>query len=166
MFDIGFWELIVLGAVALIVVGPEQMPGLIKTVLSYFRHFQRQFRSIRDDVERELNVDALQAEHKSLHELLENDVNAIKGEFGEIKDEYQNTVDDAVNDIAEADRYANAEIAHWDDPDRFEHFDDSEQGLPDPEMHADTGVDDVTHEKSTSEQPTPEQLASQSEKPS
>ena len=30
MFDIGFWELIVIAVIALLVVGPEQLPGFVR----------------------------------------------------------------------------------------------------------------------------------------
>jgi len=31
MFDVGFWELALIGVVALIIVGPERLPGVVRT---------------------------------------------------------------------------------------------------------------------------------------
>lgn len=57
MFDIGFTELLLVGVVALVVVGPERLPGLVRTTLSYIRQFKASFSNIRDEVERELALD-------------------------------------------------------------------------------------------------------------
>lgn len=64
MFDIGFTELLLVGIVALIVVGPERLPSLVRTTLSYVRQFKASFSNIRDEVERELALDDLK---KDLH---------------------------------------------------------------------------------------------------
>jgi len=57
MFDIGFWELIIIAVVALLVVGPERLPGLVKDVLRWSRAIQRFVISTKRDIERELDFD-------------------------------------------------------------------------------------------------------------
>ena len=57
MFDIGFWELILIAVVALLVVGPERLPGLVKDVLRWSRAIQRFIVSTKRDIERELDFD-------------------------------------------------------------------------------------------------------------
>lgn len=57
MFDIGFWELIIIAIVALLVVGPERLPGLVKDVLRWSRGIQRFIISTKRDIERELDFD-------------------------------------------------------------------------------------------------------------
>lgn len=55
MFDIGFWELLLVAVVALIVVGPDKLPGLVRTVglwVGRARHFAS---SIRDELEEEVS---------------------------------------------------------------------------------------------------------------
>ncbi len=46
MFEIGFWELVLIGIIALVVLGPERLPGAARTLgqwagraRSYLRHF-------------------------------------------------------------------------------------------------------------------------------
>ena len=76
MFDIGFWELALIGVVALLVVGPERMPQLIRTTGQWIGRMQRIARELRNELEREaaskefraLNQDFL-AEDKRLKEL-------------------------------------------------------------------------------------------------
>ena len=43
MFDIGFAELLLIGVVGLLVVGPEQLPGAVRTVLAWVNRFRRSF---------------------------------------------------------------------------------------------------------------------------
>lgn len=57
MFDIGLWELIIIAVVALLVVGPERLPGLVKDVLRWSRAIQRFVVSTKRDIERELDYD-------------------------------------------------------------------------------------------------------------
>lgn len=57
MFDIGFWELAVIGVVALLVVGPERMPGLIRTAGQWAGQVQRLARDLRREIEREAQTD-------------------------------------------------------------------------------------------------------------
>ena len=57
MFDIGFAELLLIGVVGLLVVGPEQLPGAVRTVLAWVNRFRRSFDQIRTEVRRELHND-------------------------------------------------------------------------------------------------------------
>ena len=74
MFDIGFWELILIAVVALLVVGPERLPGLVKDVLRWSRAIQRFIISTKRDIERELYFDLqkdLNTRLEDLDELME-----------------------------------------------------------------------------------------------
>lgn len=55
MFDIGFWELIVIGVVALIVVGPERFPGMIKKVGYWVGQFRRIAASVKSEIQVEVD---------------------------------------------------------------------------------------------------------------
>ncbi len=54
MFDIGFWELVVVGVVALLVVGPEDFPKLVRTAMGGISKARRMMAAMRDDLEREV----------------------------------------------------------------------------------------------------------------
>ena len=58
MFDIGFWELAVLAVVALLVVGPERLPKLVRDGARWVRAIRRFLAETRHEIERELDVDA------------------------------------------------------------------------------------------------------------
>ncbi len=53
MFDIGFWEIGIIAIVALLLVGPERLPGLIRTAGKWVGRAQRLAREVRSELERE-----------------------------------------------------------------------------------------------------------------
>ena len=57
MFDIGFAEILLIGVVGLLVVGPEQLPGAVRTSMAWINRFRRSFDQIRTEVRRELHND-------------------------------------------------------------------------------------------------------------
>jgi sec-independent protein translocase protein TatB len=54
MFDVGFWEVALIGVVALLVVGPEKLPGLARTVGMYVGKARRYADHVRREIEREI----------------------------------------------------------------------------------------------------------------
>ena len=59
MFEVGFAELFVLGVIALLVVGPDKLPGLARTVGVWVGKAQRLVGQVRADIEREVRADEL-----------------------------------------------------------------------------------------------------------
>lgn len=59
MFEIGFLELALLGVIALLVVGPSRLPGLVRTVGVWVGRAQRLVGQVRADIEREVRADEL-----------------------------------------------------------------------------------------------------------
>ena len=74
MFDIGFAELLLIGVVGLLVVGPEQLPGAVRTVLAWTNRFRRSFDQIRTEVRRELHNDEIMQKLKAESQILEQQV--------------------------------------------------------------------------------------------
>ncbi|MFO7855255.1 MAG: Sec-independent protein translocase protein TatB, partial [Paracoccaceae bacterium] len=69
MFDIGWTELLVLGAIALIVVGPKDLPGLLRTLgqtAGKARRMAREFQNSMEDAAREADVSELRDVQKSM----------------------------------------------------------------------------------------------------
>ncbi|MDJ0879785.1 MAG: Sec-independent protein translocase protein TatB [Halieaceae bacterium] len=62
MFDIGFLELIIVSIVGLLVLGPERLPGAIRTVMAYVNKIRRSFAGIRAEIERELQAEEFKAD--------------------------------------------------------------------------------------------------------
>ena len=62
MFDIGFSELILIGVVALLVLGPDRLPGAARVAGLWLGRIKRSFNTIKEDVERELGADDIRRE--------------------------------------------------------------------------------------------------------
>ena len=74
MFDIGFAELLLIGVVGLLVVGPEQLPGAVRMVMAWVNRFRRSFDQIRTEVRRELHNDEIMQKLKAESQELERQV--------------------------------------------------------------------------------------------
>ena len=59
MFDIGFLELAVIAVVGLIVIGPERLPEVARTVGTWVGRFRRFVTSVKADIDRELRQEEL-----------------------------------------------------------------------------------------------------------
>lgn len=75
MFDIGFWELTLIGVVAMIVVGPERLPGLARTAGLWLGKARRMLSEVKAEVDRELHLEEIkqslreQAKLDGVHDL-------------------------------------------------------------------------------------------------
>jgi len=96
MLDIGWWELIVVGMVALVVVGPGELPALLRTIGRYVGMAKRQadeFRSQFDDAIRESEFNDLRDE-----------VNNIKSGVTSSLDEAQESINKELHDAHDWDK--------------------------------------------------------------
>lgn len=57
MFDIGFWELVLIGIIGLLVVGPERLPGFAREAGRWVRKIRRLTGDARRELRRELQWD-------------------------------------------------------------------------------------------------------------
>lgn len=69
MFDIGFWELILIGVVALVVLGPERLPVAIRTATHWYKLIRSTAHSVKSDLEQELKLQELHNELKKAEQL-------------------------------------------------------------------------------------------------
>lgn len=59
MFDMGFAELLIIGVVALLVIGPERMPEAVRTASAWLNRLRRGFNDVKREVQQELHNDAV-----------------------------------------------------------------------------------------------------------
>jgi sec-independent protein translocase protein TatB len=77
MFDIGFSELILVGIVALLVIGPERLPETVRTASMWLNRIRRGFNEIKQEVQQELHNDAVLRELRQTGEQLRKEATAI-----------------------------------------------------------------------------------------
>ncbi|MFI8480401.1 Sec-independent protein translocase protein TatB [Pseudomonas sp. NPDC078700] len=82
MFDIGFTELLLCGLVALVVLGPERLPGAVRTAGLWIGRIKRSFNAIKADVEREIGADEIRRQlHNEQILDLEREMKAMKNDI-------------------------------------------------------------------------------------
>jgi len=70
MFDMGFAEMLIIGIVALLVIGPERLPSVARKTGTYVAKIKRFVSNVKSDVEREFRTDELQEMLKKQQEEL------------------------------------------------------------------------------------------------
>lgn len=60
MFDIGFFELVIIAVIALLVLGPERLPHAVRMTGAWIGKFRRAAHSVREEIEREVNAYEMQ----------------------------------------------------------------------------------------------------------
>jgi sec-independent protein translocase protein TatB len=59
MFDIAFSELLIIGVVALLVIGPERLPKVARTAGAWMGRLNRYVSEVKGDIDREMRLDEL-----------------------------------------------------------------------------------------------------------
>ena len=101
MFDIGFSELFVIGVVALVVIGPERLPRVARTLGHLFGRLQRYVTQVKSDISREMEMAEL---------------GKVKSEFESAARSFKSDIEtkaaDAEREIREAQASIERDLAH------------------------------------------------------
>ena len=100
MFDIGFTELMVIGLVALIVIGPEKLPRVARTLGHLAGRLQRYVSDVKADINREIELDELRKMRDSFRETATSFENSVRSEMSKTETELNQAVDSVVKDGA------------------------------------------------------------------
>jgi sec-independent protein translocase protein TatB len=68
MFDISFTELLVIGVIALVVIGPERLPKVARTIGHLVGRAQRYVSDVKTDIQREVELDELRKLKEQMQE--------------------------------------------------------------------------------------------------
>jgi sec-independent protein translocase protein TatB len=101
MFDSGFLELLVVGIIALLVVGPERLPEVAAKAGKFIGKMKAFVYSTREDIEKEFRAEELQSmlnqqkdEISELRDMMKNTKNEVSEEFTEASDLLDSSVSD------------------------------------------------------------------------
>jgi len=89
MFDIGFSELMVIAVVALIVIGPERLPKVARTLGHLFGRMQRYVNDVKADISREMELDELRKLHDSMQDAARSLEQSVTREISATETEFQ-----------------------------------------------------------------------------
>ena len=79
MFDVGFSELVVIALVALLVLGPEKLPGAARTVGALVRRARQSWASLQSELEREIGASEIKSSLEAARATPE--LSALEGEL-------------------------------------------------------------------------------------
>ena len=103
MFDIGFWELVLIGVVALVVVGPERLPRLAYSAGKWLGKGRSMINSVKQEIDKEIKAEELkrilEEQKKSLNPI-EEIVEETTGTLNELNRETRHAVENAEKQYA------------------------------------------------------------------
>jgi len=93
MFDIGFTELMVIALVALIVIGPERLPRVARTLGHLAGRLQRYVSDVKADINREVELDELRKMRDSMQEAATGFESSVATELNKTEAELNQAVE-------------------------------------------------------------------------
>ena len=101
MFDIGFSELLVIGLVALIVIGPERLPRVARTLGHLAGRLQRYVADVKADINREVELEELRKMKDSVQQTAAGIENSVQSELNSVHGDLK-TAESQLNAAADA----------------------------------------------------------------
>lgn len=104
MFDFGFLELITIGVVALVVIGPERLPKVARTAGLLYGRMQRYVSSVKFDISNEIQLDEMRRLGQDFKASVESTVSDVKQQATAVDDylrDEASSVEKAVATMAE-----------------------------------------------------------------
>jgi sec-independent protein translocase protein TatB len=99
MFDIGFSELLVIGLVALVVIGPERLPKVARTIGLLLGRMQHYVHDVKTEINREMQLDELKKlqmeateSARALEQSVRQEIDSAQSVFADIAQETQTTL--------------------------------------------------------------------------
>jgi sec-independent protein translocase protein TatB len=78
VFDVSFSELLVIAVVALLVIGPEKLPKVARTVGAFTGRMQRYVAQVKEEVNREVRFEELQKLQSEIKQSIEQEKDALQ----------------------------------------------------------------------------------------
>jgi sec-independent protein translocase protein TatB len=94
MFDIGFSELLVIGLVALIVIGPEKLPRVARTLGHLAGRLQRYVADVKADINREIELDELRKMRDEMQKAASDIETSVHSEVAKTQAELDKTAEE------------------------------------------------------------------------
>ena len=99
MFDIGFSELMVIGVVALLVIGPEKLPKVARTLGHLLGRAQRYVNDVKSDINREIQLDELKKLQSQVSESARSLEDMVRKEYESARSAVETPAQAAVADL-------------------------------------------------------------------
>lgn len=111
MFDIGFSELLVIGIVALVVIGPERLPKVARTLGHLLGRAQRYVNDVKSDINREIQLDELKKLQTQVTESARSLEDSVRQEYESARSALAAPIQEAQGAVAELEATASLAAA-------------------------------------------------------
>jgi len=111
MFDIGFSELIVIAIVALVVIGPERLPKVARTLGLLLGRAQRYVNDVKSDISREMQLDELKKLQSQVAESARSLETSVRSEFDAAQSALASPFQEAQSAVAELEASARSAVS-------------------------------------------------------
>ena len=98
MFDVGFSELVVIALVALIVIGPERLPRVARTLGALLGRAQRYVNDVKADIQREVDLEEL----KNIQSTFQDAAKSVEQSVNQLGEELQSAGESLNQSVAAA----------------------------------------------------------------
>jgi sec-independent protein translocase protein TatB len=136
MFDIAFSELMVIGVIALLVIGPEKLPRMARTLGHLAGKLQRYVSDVKADINREIELDDLKKMRDSMQQAASSFQSDLTSEVNKTGAELQKAADELNQTTAEINQSLDAARAEAPAPPPQEAFQAEPAAEPAPEAPA------------------------------
>lgn len=105
MFDVGFTEMMVIAVVALIVIGPERLPRVARTLGHLFGRLQRYVNDVKADIGREIELEELKKFKSTFEDAARGFESEVNTEINSVQSEAtktQNELSSELNSLAKS----------------------------------------------------------------
>lgn len=140
MFDIGFWELSLIGVLGLVILGPERLPMVARTVGSWVRRGRRVLRGFGEEVTGDSSVSELRDEVQRMRSDFETDARGVRDDVERMGE--TDASRDAATDAPDEDEVLSTEAVSQLDAAEIEDADPEPTGSPRAAPDADSAGDD------------------------
>ena len=110
MFDIAFSELMIIGVVALLVIGPEKLPKVARTLGHLLGRAQRYVNDVKSDINREIQLDELKKLQTQVTDSARAMEQSVRQEFDSTRSLLETPVNQAAAELAEVSQQVSAEL--------------------------------------------------------
>jgi sec-independent protein translocase protein TatB len=106
MFDFAFSEMLVIALVALVVIGPERLPKVTRTIGTMLGRMQRYVNDVKAEVEREMRLEELKKLQATVEEQARSIEHGVRTEISEAEQSIRKVADEVTRDLPAQDASA------------------------------------------------------------
>jgi len=121
MFDIGFWEIMLISILAMVVIGPERLPKVARTVGHWFGKARRFVEGVKGEVENEFDTAELKRLLHNQEVQLKELQSKVNDEAGDIRSGFSYNLDDDQSDDSNDDNQDDDYLEFLDEDEEKDH---------------------------------------------